>query len=188
MLDTPSLLHIAPSCKHPEVWVPLLNQYMPKYEINTNQRIAAFIAQISHESASFNATEEFASGQAYEGRNDLGNTSPGDGVKYKGRGLVQITGRAMYKTCGDALGLDLINHPELLEQPPAATESACWFWQKIKGLNEIADKPEDWTRTSKKTGKTYTKFEWITKLINGGLTNYSDRLAFYNRAKEVFPI
>jgi len=83
-----------------------------------------------------NYNKEIASGAAYEYRKDLGNIYPGDGVKFKGRGLIQITGRSNYTAAAKALGIDCINHPELLEQPEWAVKSACWWWEN-KGLNEI---------------------------------------------------
>ena len=154
------------------LYLPLLNKFMFKYEINTPQRIAAFIAQIGHESGSFYYTEEIASGEAYEGRKDLGNTSKGDGVKYKGRGLMQITGKSNYRSVSDALRVDFVNYPHLLKTPDYAVESACWFWQS-KGLNELADKGD---------------FLGITKIINGGYNGLTEREANYNRAKKALGI
>ena len=84
-------------------WLAPINKAMAKYEINTELRMAHFLAQIGHESGGLVYVRELASGKAYEGRKDLGNTQLGDGIKYKGRGLIQITGRANYKACGDAL-------------------------------------------------------------------------------------
>ena len=92
-----------------------LNNAMEKYSINTLLREAAFLAQVGHESGRLFYVKEIASGKAYEGRKDLGNTKVGDGVKFKGRGLIQITGRTNYKQCGTDLKLDLLTHPELLE-------------------------------------------------------------------------
>ena len=117
-------------------YVQYFNKYLPKYGITTNSQLAAFFAQIGHESAHLNYNKEIASGAAYEYRKDLGNIYPGDGVKFKGRGLIQITGRSNYTAAAKALGIDCINHPELLEQPEWAVKSACWWWEN-KGLNEI---------------------------------------------------
>lgn len=182
------LKHIVPGIKPANLalYVPLLNMYMPKYGIATKPRISAFLANLAHESGSFNYTREIASGAAYEGRKDLGNVVSGDGIKFKGRGLIQITGRSMYMACSHQLFADerLLSNPEILEQPAPATESACWFWSKVKGLNEIADKPEDWTRLSK-NGHTYTKFQWIVRLINGGDNGLAEREAFLKRAIEI---
>jgi putative chitinase len=146
-----------------------LNAAMDEFQINTPERQAAFLAQIAHESGSFRYVKELASGEAYEGRQDLGNTYAGDGVRYKGRGLIQITGRANYVECGLALGADLTHRPELLETPELACRSAGWFWWK-RGLNELADKGD---------------FKLITKRINGGYNGYQERLAYFEKAKQV---
>jgi len=148
-----------------------LEAAMDKYQINTRLRQAAFLAQVAHESGSLTYVKEIASGRAYEGRKDLGNTQAGDGVRYKGRGLFQITGRANYKRYGELLGLDLVEHPELLESPAAATESAAIYWNDKK-LNPLADAGN---------------FEKITKLINGGLNGYEDRKAHYARCLAALP-
>lgn len=147
---------------------PLFNA-CKEFEINTPARMAAFIAQIAHESGSLKYVREIASGKAYEGRADLGNTEPGDGVKYRGRGLIQITGRANHLWCGKALGLDLINHPELLEEPVNAARSAAWFWA-TRGLNALADAGD---------------FLRITRKINGGINGLADRQAHYETALRV---
>lgn len=142
---------------------------MSRYEINTPARVAAFIAQVAHESGSFRYVKEIASGQAYEGRVDLGNTLAGDGVRFKGRGFIQVTGRANYTEVEKDLGIDCINHPELLETPENACLTAGWFWNKRK-LNILADKKD---------------FIAITKRINGGLTGFDDRNRFYVKALDV---
>ena len=152
-----------------EQFIEPLNDAMLEFEINTPQRQAAFLAQIAHESGSLRYVRELASGEAYELRSDLGNTEPGDGPRYKGRGFIQVTGRANYQACGNALGVDLVGSPELLERPDLACRSAAWFWQ-THGLNELADKGD---------------FKLITKRINGGYNGYQERLAFYERAQEV---
>ena len=113
------LLQILPSAGQVAgVFVPVLNTAMSRYQIVGVKRVAAFIAQIGHESGQLKYVKEIwgptAAQAKYEGRQDLGNTVAGDGSKYRGRGLIQITGRANYAACGEALGLDLINHPELL--------------------------------------------------------------------------
>jgi len=152
------------------VFLPHLNDAMKEFEIDqTGPREAMFIAQLCHESGGFRYVEELASGAAYEGRKDLGNTEPGDGIRFKGRGLIQITGRSNYRVCGDALGVDLLSDPALLERPDLACRSAGWFW-KSRGLNELADKGD---------------FRMITRRINGGLNGWKDRLAFYEKAQEV---
>jgi putative chitinase len=170
MITVEQLTNIMPFARaKAPLFIGPLNSAMVKYEINTPARQASFLSQIGHESGQFRYVRELASGAAYEGRKDLGNTQPGDGVRYKGRGLIQITGRANYATCGAALGLDLIADPELLELPQNACDSAAWFW-KSRGLNELADN-EDQVK--------------ITRRINGGLNGIADRLALFGRALEV---
>lgn len=146
-----------------------LNQAMEDHNINTPMRIAHFLAQIAWESGSLKYVEEIASGAAYEGRKDLGNTEPGDGVRFKGRGLIQITGRANYKKYGDSLGLDFTHDWKwrLVAEPFYAADSAAWFWE-THGLNELADKDE------------FTK---ITKIINGSTITVKKRLPCLRSAK-----
>lgn len=189
MLTAGQLHLIVPKANNLEQWTGLLNKYMEVYAINTKPRIAAFIANIAVESNSLNTLKEFGNDayfDKYEGRKDLGNIKPGDGLKFKGRGLIQITGRSMYSACSAALFSNdiLLSNPELLEAPSTATASACWFWAKVKELNVIADKPEDWTRLSK-NGNTYEKFHWICRLVNGGDNNLKERKEFYAKALEV---
>ena len=150
-----------------EKFIEPLNEAMTEFEIDNVEREIAFLAQVAHESGGFHYTRELASGEAYEGRAGLGNTEPGDGVRYKGRGLIQITGRSNYRSCGDALGVDLVSEPSLLEQPEIAARSAAWFWE-AHGLNTLADSGD---------------FRAITRRINGGLNGYQDRLAYFNRAQ-----
>lgn len=168
------LLQILPNAgRQAGVFVPVLNAAMDKYGIVTKLRIAAFIAQVGHESGQLRYVLEIwgptAQQAGYEGRVDLGNTVPGDGSKYRGRGLIQITGRANSAACGEALGLDLINQPTLLEQPQYAAMSAAWFWS-TRGLNTLADLGE---------------FVKITRRINGGLNGLADRQALYEKALKV---
>lgn len=150
-----------------EPWVEHINAAMEEFDVTTAKRQAAFLAQIAHESGEFRYVRELASGEAYEGRSDLGNTQPGDGVRFRGRGLIQITGRANYAACAAALGLDLLDHPEQLESYQHAARSAGWFW-KSRGLSELADRDD---------------FRRITKLINGGFTHYAERTMYWERAK-----
>jgi len=168
------LLQILPNARtQAGVFVSALNTAMQHYQIVGAKRAAAFLAQIGHESGQLRYVREIwgptASQRGYEGREDLGNTVPGDGRKYCGRGLIQITGRANYARCGEALGLDLISHPELLELPQHAAMSAAWFW-KQKGLNDLADRDQ---------------FNTITRRINGGLNGLADRLALWEKARKV---
>lgn len=150
-------------------YAPLLNRYMHEYNICGKLRKAAFMATIIHESGSFKYVREIASGSAYEGRRDLGNIHKGDGVRFRGRGLLQITGRANYKQVSDALGVDFITNPDLLEQPEYAVKSACWWWSD-RGLNRLADAG---------------KFKEITRVVNGGYNGLADREKWYKKALEV---
>ena len=155
------------------VFVPVLNAAMGHYQIVGTKRVAAFIAQIGHESGQLKYVKEIwgptAAQAKYEGRKDLGNTVAGDGSKYRGRGLIQITGRANYMACGEGLGLDLIKQPELLEKPQHACMSAAWFWA-TKGLSTLADAGQ---------------FDKITRRINGGQNGGAERQALYARALKV---
>ena len=99
---------------------PVINQTLDRYKINTRLRIAHFIAQVAHESDCFNAMEEYASGAAYEGRDDLGNVQPGDGKRFKGRGLIQLTGRDNYAKFSKAMNQDFLSQPEMVAQTPYA--------------------------------------------------------------------
>ncbi|TLG93159.1 glycoside hydrolase family 19 protein [Pseudomonas edaphica] len=168
------LLQILPNAgRQAGVFVPVLNTAMGRYGIVGTLRVSAFIAQVGHESGQLRYVREIwgptAQQLGYEGRADLGNIVKGDGSKFRGRGLIQITGRGNYAACGEALGLDLISKPELLELPQWAAASAAWFW-KSNGLNNLADNGE---------------FVKITRRINGGLTGQDDRLALYERALKV---
>lgn len=160
------------TAKNVELFAPKLQSGMAKYGINTTRRAAAFIAQIAHESGSLRYVEEIASGEAYEGRKDLGNTEPGDGKRFKGRGLIQITGRNNYTEISKELSYNFIADPEALEKPGAASFSACWFWFD-RGLNRLAD---------------IDAFEKITKRINGGLNGYADRLKHWDRCCGVLKV
>lgn len=155
-----------------EEYTKLFIEYLPKYGIVTEEQIRVFIAQIGHESGRLVYTEEIASGSSYEGRKDLGNTQLGDGKRYKGRGLIQITGRDNYKKLSEALGVDFINNPEKLRERKYAVISACWFWKKNK-INDLIDGTEEGVRRS-------------TKKINGRYNGLEDRLTLYRKAKEAF--
>jgi putative chitinase len=146
---------------------PVLEAMLTEYAMNTDLRAAHFLAQICHESAGVRTTEEFANGSAYEGRKDLGNTQPGDGPRYKGRGLIQLTGRANYVEYGEALGLALVDHPESAAEPVISLRIACEFWKR-RDLNQFADQDD---------------IETITRRINGGLNGFDDRKAYLGKAK-----
>ena len=149
--------------------IPYIIEAVGEGGIDTPHRIAAFLAQLAHESGEYRYMEELADGSAYEGRVDLGNTQPGDGVRYKGRGPIQITGRSNYEACGKALGLDLLNNPKLLTLPENGTRSAVWFWNR-NNLSQLADK--DWFKT-------------ITRRINGGYNGLSDRRNYWDRNRSI---
>lgn len=138
----------------------------PEARIDNAFRIASYIAQVGHESGRLRYLEEIASGKAYEGRTDLGNVHKGDGVRFKGRGLIQVTGRYNYQRCGDYLGIDLISRPELLASPEWAVKSSLWFWD-VYNLNAYADKDD---------------LRGQTKVINGGYNGYEDRQKLYVEA------
>ncbi|QIE86806.1 glycoside hydrolase family 19 protein [Pseudomonas nitroreducens] len=168
------LLRIYPNAsQRAGVFVPALNRAMQRYRIDSPVRQAAFLAQVGHESGQLKWVKELwgptAAQQKYEGRKALGNTQQGDGKRFMGRGLIQITGRENYRKTGAALGVSLLDAPELLEQPEWAASSAAWWWAN-HGLNELADAGE---------------FEKITRVINGGLNGQDDRLALWERAKRV---
>lgn len=161
-------------------YYPYLVSAMEEGNINTCLRRAAFIAQLGmpkkfqftllgHESASLRYMEEIASGAAYEGRKDLGNIYPGDGRRYKGRGPIQLTGRANYRAAGRDLGIDLEGNPQLAATPQVGFRVAVWFWT-TRNLNYYADRGE---------------FATITRRINGGQNGRADRESRYNNAKRV---
>ena len=179
-------------------WLAPLEATFAKYDINTPKRQAAFIGQCAHESVNFTKLEEnlnysperltkvwpsrfpdlasadkygynpqALANKVYAGR--LGNNQEGDGWKYHGRGLIQLTGRENYERCGSSLGVDLIGNPDWLLDPKYAALSAGWFWNK-KGLNELADQQEH---------------GMITKRINGGTLGLDDRLQKTTKALSV---
>lgn len=150
------------------IFLECLNTAMLERGIDNPARQAAFLAQVCHESGSLKFTLELASGKDYEFSTRLGNVHEGDGVKYKGRGLLQITGRTNYEACGFALGRNLLADPDYLETPMGASRSAAWFWQN-RGLNELADQG---------------LFGTITKKINGGFNGLDDRIKHYVRCRK----
>jgi len=179
-------------------WEIPLNQTFVKYDINTNKRQAGFIGQCQHESNNFKTLEEnlhysaaalmrvwpsrfpdqatadqYANNpqkianKVYAGR--MGNTEDGDGWKYHGRGVIQLTGKDNYIFCGQALKLPLLDNPDLLLDPMNAALSAGWFWNK-KGLNAAAD---------------VSGWEEVTRKINGGVLGLDDRIAKINKALQI---
>jgi putative chitinase len=179
-------------------WDIPLNQVFVKYDINTPKRQAAFIGQCAIESRNFTRLEEnlnysperlmeiwpsrfpdmatalkyahqpqLLANKVYAGR--LGNNQENDGYSFRGRGIIQLTGKDLYDNCGKAIGVDLINQPHLLADPNIACMSAGWFWNK-KGLNALADSKD---------------YDTMTKRINGGLIGLDDRKAKIAKAISV---
>lgn len=155
-----------------QTWHPHVLSACLEFGITGPVRIAAFLAQIGHESGGFVHVREIwgptPAQERYENRRDLGNVVPGDGSRFRGRGLIQITGRANYQAVAGALGIDSVNRPELLEQPRNAARSAAWWWA-AHGCNELADSGD---------------FRALTKRINGGYNGLDDRLERWALAKE----
>lgn len=148
---------------------PVLASTLETYEINTRLRIAHFLGQTCQESAGFRTTEEFASGVGYEGRvSDLGNVKRGDGPRYKGRGLLQLTGRANYRKLGATLGVDLEEHPLMAAEPVLSLRIACEYW---KGHRINADCDRD-------------DLVAVTRKVNGGTNGLEDRGMYTRKAKE----
>lgn len=158
-------------------YLPFLQRAMDEFEINTPLRAAAFLAQIAHESGEFRWMEEIWGPTAAQRRyepvtsksRDLGNTEVGDGKRFKGRGPIQLTGRANYKRYGDILGLNLTADPMSAATPEVGFRTAGLYWKR-NGLNELADRQ---------------LFQTITRRINGGLNGLEDRTRYYVRAKAV---
>jgi len=151
-------------------WVQPIHAACACYGIESPLQVAAFLAQIGHESGRLRYVREIwgptSWQKRYEGRADLGNTEPGDGFKFRGRGLIQITGRNNYARASIALGVDLTESPELLEQPNIAALSAAWFWDEHH-LNDLADVGD---------------MRHITRIINGGYNGLDERMKFYELA------
>lgn len=144
-----------------------LGQAMRDHDIVTRRRASMFIAQVAHESGGFHYREEIASGAAYEGRRDLGNTQPGDGRRFKGRSFIQVTGRNNYRGLPHWDGIDFERHPARLAEPKHAAKAAAWWWQ-THGLNALADSGD---------------FIAVTRRINGGTNGLNDRLNYYSRTQ-----
>jgi putative chitinase len=182
-LITPALLVAAVGCTsdRAELYGPHIAAACEHFEINTPGRLAAFLAQVGHESGSFRYAREIWGPtpvqRRYEGRADLGNTQPGDGERFKGHGLIQVTGRFNHADMRDRLRRRGVNCPdfevvpEALALPEWAAWSAACFWDS-RSLNALADAGE---------------FEKITRRINGGLNGQEDRLQRWERAKAALP-
>lgn len=144
-----------------------LGSVLALYAIDTPLRIAHFLAQLAHESDGFCTVEEYASGAAYEGRRDLGNTEPGDGRRFKGRGLIQLTGRTNYGWVGEALGLPLLQQPETVSDPHVYLLVSCEFWKR---RSIVAKSDAD-------------DLVGVTRIVNGGLNGLDSRRAYLAKAK-----
>lgn len=147
-----------------------MQELFPKYGITSYLRICHFLAQAAHETDSFRTLTEYASGKRYEGRKDLGNVHKGDGVRYKGRGIFQLTGRANYRRFGKLVQTPLEEQPELAATPHLSTQIACIYWTDKK-LSGYADKDD---------------VKKITKRINGGYNGLQDRKNKLAIAKRLF--
>jgi putative chitinase len=179
MLTIDQLRRIMPNlaAAKAESLLPYLNAAMAEFGIDTLLRTAAFAAQLAHESGEFRWMEEIwgptSAQKRYEPQTDLskrlGNIEAGDGLRFKGRGPIQLTGRANYSRFGELLGLELIDAPAQAAAPEVAFRIAALFW-KSRGLNELAEAGD---------------FREVTRRINGGFNGLEDRLGYYERAKSV---
>lgn len=179
-----------------ELFVPHINKALLAYDINTPLRIAHFLAQIGHESGGIKYTRELWGPTPQQLRYErdfhapwpvspeeaklpgfsknrlaftLGNDASGDGSRYRGRGLIQNTGKTNYQLAGKALGQDFVSFPDLLEQPPWAAMAAAEFWKR-RGCNELADADD---------------FEAVTRRVNGGTNGIDDRKKLLEKARRV---
>ncbi len=206
-LDASQLTRIMPASPSPEIWTRALNDAMARFDIAGSQRMAAFLAQIAHESGqlsrlkenlnysaarlmqvwpkrfptlqkaqSYERNPEKLANYVYAGRLGNGDEASGDGWRFCGRGLIQLTGRGNPRAAAAGIGLPLESEPQLLEQPDAAALSAAWFW-KSHGLNELADNGND--------DDDLEDFTTITRRINGGTVGLKERIAFWKSAKGV---
>ncbi|NLU83756.1 hypothetical protein HCA44_13320 [Rhodococcus sp. HNM0569] len=150
-------------------YVAPLNAALAHAGIDSPLRKAAFISQLVVESDSFRTFEEYASGSAYEGRSDLGNTQPGDGTRYKGRGAIQVTGRHNYEQVSQYTGIDFIANPELMASPENAFSTAAWYWTS-RNLNGAADT---------------AGIEKVSRLVNGGTHGLAQRIDSFTRGLAV---
>ena len=205
-LTLQQLKELLPKNPYVEHWHRALAQLLPDYDINTPQRIAAFVAQCAHESGGFTALKEnlnykavtlrkifpkyfpddaianhYASlpnkqeaiaNKVYASRMGNGDEASGDGYRYCGRGLIQLTGKNNYQSFADSLEMNVEDVPEYLATFEGAAQSACWFWES-NNLNQWADKGDILT---------------LTKRINGGTIGLEDRIKHYEHALHVFGV
>lgn len=200
MITVDILKAIAPRSKRTgyKLLAPLaewMNYWFPKYEIDSRGELCHFTTQAAHETDSFNSLEEYASGDAYDTRTDLGNTpeKDGDGSFYKGRGIFMTTGRLNYRVATiewakrkPATLIDFGKEPEHLEWPQFAVWSACQYWSQ-RNFNVIANMADDAKVPYKLKGKIImvSPVEYISRKINGGTRGLDDRKMFYERAKSI---
>lgn len=201
MLTPAILTRIAPACRDPKGWAPILDDAAWEWSIRSPARLAYWVAQLAHESQQFNrlvenlnysadgllrmwprrfadVADEYAhqpvkiANRAYAGRMGNRDEASGDGWRYRGRGLVMITFHQNYLNCGDALGVDLLAAPEQLEAPVMAARSAGWYWG-ANALHRYADQGD---------------FKGLTRAINGAETGMADREQFLARAIEALDL
>ena len=176
------LLRAVPTLYIPRVdeFVASFNQWAIPFGIDNDRRITHYLAQVFHESGALRYVEELASGSQYEGRKDLGNTQQGDGVRFKGRGFIQLTGRANYTkfNFSDLCTENVILNPEKVAEFPLNQVASMWFWQQ-HGLNELADRDD-----GGKIGEDICR--QITKKVNGGTNGLANRLFYYRRFRKEF--
>jgi putative chitinase len=199
ILTQSQLAQLIPGNPYLEHWYTSLAQACPDYDINTPHRLAAFLAQCGHESGGFTAIKEnlnykaeslcrvwpryFNAGnandyahnqekianRAYAGRMGNGDEASGDGYRFCGRGLIQLTGRSNYQAFADSIETDINDLPEYLATFEGCVQSACWFWE-ANNLNKWADAGD---------------IEKMTKIINGGTLGLDDRIARYHKALQI---
>ena len=152
-----------------QMYFPLFKFQLPQYQMVSPLRVAHFLAQLGHESLSLTYTEELASGEAYEGRKDLGNTKVGDGRRFKGRGFIQLTGRNNYEAYSNDACLNLMQNgnESLVAKYPYSLDASLWFWKR-QNLNVRADMDD---------------LRGITRRVNGGYNGLQDRARYLERAK-----
>jgi putative chitinase len=182
-----------------EHWCEALNNILPDYDINTPQRVGSFLAQCAHESGGFTAlhenlnyraetlskvwpkyfpadvaahyahNQEAIANRAYANRMGNGDEASGDGFRYCGRGLIQLTGKDNYQAFADSLQMAVEDVPAFLQTFEGAIQSACWFWES-NNLNQFADSGD---------------IKTMTKRINGGTLGLEDRMMHYNKALQI---
>lgn len=168
MITASTLRALSPKAKLDlDALAPALTEWLPRHEIDTRLRAAHFLAQAAHETDGFRTLVEYASGEGYEGRADLGNVNRGDGPRYRGRGVFQLTGRANYRRIGEHLGINLESEPEHAAEPVLSVRIACLYWTDRR-INVPADADD---------------LEAVTRKINGGLRGLADRRLYLERVK-----